>query len=78
MDRLRAAIVVVLENGAMLPMVTRLVRHWRPEVADRLLDPFELVSKVLNLGVVGLILATQFRMLTEIRLRGFAGIAWQQ
>jgi bile acid:Na+ symporter, BASS family len=51
-----------------------LVRHRRPELADRLLVPFELVSKVLNLGVVVLILATQFRMLTEIRLRGFAGM----
>jgi BASS family bile acid:Na+ symporter len=32
------------------------------------------VSKVLNLVVVGFILATQFHLLTEIRPRGFVGI----
>ncbi len=51
-----------------------LVRHWRPELAHRLLGPLELVSKVLNLGVVALILATQFQMLMTIKIRGFAGM----
>jgi len=50
------------------------VRHWRPPLAERLLNPFELVNKLLNLSVVVLILATQFSMLMEIKLRGFAGM----
>ena len=58
----------------LLPLLCGLLmRHWRPQFADRLLDPFELVSKILNLGVAGLILATQFPMLMAIRMRGFAG-----
>jgi hypothetical protein len=50
------------------------VRHWRPQLADSLLSPFELVSKVLSLSVAGLILATQYPMLAEIRMRGFVGM----
>src|SRR5262249_45970248 len=40
----------------------------------RLVGPFERVSKIMNLIVVVLILATQFSMLTEIRLAAFAGM----
>jgi BASS family bile acid:Na+ symporter len=59
----------------LLPLLLGLMtRHWRPELAQRLLRPFELVSKVLSLGVAGLILATQFHMLAEIRIRGFVGM----
>jgi bile acid:Na+ symporter, BASS family len=59
----------------LLPLLLGLaVRHRRPQVADRLLAPFELVSKVLNLAVAGLILGTQFRMLAEIPVAGFAGM----
>jgi BASS family bile acid:Na+ symporter len=59
----------------LLPLLAGLlVRHWRPQFADRLLDPLELVSKILNLGVAGLILATQFSMLLDIRVRGFVGM----
>lgn len=59
----------------LLPLLCGLlVRHWRPQLADRLLDPLELVSKILNLGVAGLILATQFSMLLDIQLRGFVGM----
>lgn len=59
----------------LLPLLCGLlVRHWRPQFADRLLDPLELVSKILNLGVAGLILATQFSMLLDIQLRGFVGM----
>jgi bile acid:Na+ symporter, BASS family len=39
-----------------------------------LVVPFELVSKVLNLGVAGLIVVTQFHLLFEIRPSGFAGM----
>jgi BASS family bile acid:Na+ symporter len=59
----------------LLPLlVGLLVRHWRPQSAQRLLNPFELVSKIMNLGVAVLILGTQFHMLTEIRIRGFIGM----
>lgn len=59
----------------LLPLLCGLLlRHWRPQLADRLLDPLELVSKILNLGVAGLILATQFPMLVDIRVRGFVGM----
>jgi BASS family bile acid:Na+ symporter len=59
----------------LLPLLLGLmVRHWRPRLADTLLGPFELVSKVLNLCVAGSILVTQFPMLMDIRLRGFAGM----
>jgi bile acid:Na+ symporter, BASS family len=59
----------------LLPLLLGLVvGHWRPRLAERLLSPFELVSKILSLSVAGLILATQFRMLSEIRIRGFVGM----
>jgi bile acid:Na+ symporter, BASS family len=59
----------------LLPLLCGLsVRHLRPRFADRLLDPLELVSKILNLGVAGLILVTQFSMLVDIRVRGFVGM----
>ena len=59
----------------LLPLLLGLmVKHWRPQLAEKLLSPFELVSKILNLGAAGLILATQLHMLTEIRMRGFAGM----
>ena len=45
-----------------------------PALADRLQQPAILVSKVLNLSVVGLILFAQFHLLLEIRLRGFLGM----
>ena len=43
-------------------------------VAAGQVRPFELVSKVLNLSVAGLILASQYPMLAEIRMRGFVGM----
>ena len=59
----------------LLPLCLGLfVRHWRPELADRLLGQLELVTKILSLITAGLILSTQWHMLTEIRLRGFAGM----
>jgi BASS family bile acid:Na+ symporter len=63
-------------------MVTQLVplcvgvalRQWRPLLADRLQKPADLVSKVLNLIVVGLILVVQFHSLKDIRLRAYVGM----
>jgi BASS family bile acid:Na+ symporter len=69
------AMVGALLVTQLLPLlVGLLVRHRFPRLADSLLSPFELVSKVLNLSVAGLILATQYPMLAEIRMRGFAGM----
>jgi BASS family bile acid:Na+ symporter len=68
-------IVSALLVTQLLPLLCGLaVRHWRPQLADRLLSPFELISKILNLAVVGLILASQFQMLAEIALRSFVGM----
>jgi BASS family bile acid:Na+ symporter len=65
----------VLLVTQLLPLLVGLtVKHRRPQFADRLLAPLELVSKVLNLGVAGLILGTQFRMLADISIAGFAGM----
>jgi bile acid:Na+ symporter, BASS family len=59
----------------LLPLLLGLtVKRRQPQLADRLLAPLELVSKLLNLGVVGLILGTQFRMLVEIPVAGLAGM----
>jgi bile acid:Na+ symporter, BASS family len=59
----------------LLPLLVGLtMKHRRPQLADRLLAPFELVSKVLNLSVAGLILGTQFSMLMDISITGFAGM----
>jgi BASS family bile acid:Na+ symporter len=59
----------------LVPLCAGLVvRHYRPLLAAKVRDPATLVSKVLNLAVVGLILVTQFGMLTTIRLVGLVGM----
>jgi BASS family bile acid:Na+ symporter len=59
----------------LLPLLLGLtVKHWRPQFANRLLSPLEILSNALNLSVAGLILGTQFRMLTDIPIAGFAGM----
>jgi bile acid:Na+ symporter, BASS family len=69
------AMVSALLLMQLLPLLLGLLtRHWRPRLADALLSPFELVSKILNLCVATSILGSQFHMLMEIRLRGFAGM----
>jgi BASS family bile acid:Na+ symporter len=69
------AMVSALLITQLLPLLLGLLaRHRRPQLADRLLAPFELASKILSLTVAGLILATQFQMLTEIRARGLIGM----
>jgi BASS family bile acid:Na+ symporter len=67
--------LAVLLITQLLPLlVGLLIGHWRPQLATRLLGPFELVSKIMNLSVAALILGTQFQMLTEIRISAFAGM----
>ena len=69
------AMVSALVLTQLLPLLFGLlVRHWRPWLAKALLAPFELVSKILNLCAAVSILVSQFQMLMEIRLRGFAGM----
>ena len=59
----------------LLPLLFGLLlRHRSPQLAERLARPLELVSKILNLGVAVAILASQFHMLAQIRLRGFVGM----
>jgi bile acid:Na+ symporter, BASS family len=59
----------------LLPLLLGLLlRHRRPQLAERLISPLELASKILNLGMAALILASQFQMLADIRMRGFVGM----
>jgi BASS family bile acid:Na+ symporter len=50
------------------------LRQWRPPLADRLQKPAISLSKLLNITVVGLILFAQFRLLADIRPRGWMGM----
>ena len=69
------AMLGALFGTQLLPLLLGLfVKHRRPQVADRLRPSLGLVSKILNLSVVGLILGTQFPMLADIRMMGFAGM----
>lgn len=68
-------IVGTLLATQLLPLgVGVAVRQWRPALADRLRGPGSLISKILNLAVVGLILVVQYPSLAEIRPRGLAGM----
>jgi BASS family bile acid:Na+ symporter len=68
-------IVITLLTTQLAPLAIGVaLRHWRPHLADRLLKPATLLSKVLNLLAVGFILVAQFQLLLEIPLRGFAGM----
>ncbi|HEV3145596.1 MAG TPA: bile acid:sodium symporter [Gemmataceae bacterium] len=50
------------------------VRYWRPGWADKLSKPANVASLALNLLAFGLILATKYSLLLEIRLRGYVGM----
>jgi BASS family bile acid:Na+ symporter len=68
-------ILSILLVTQLLPLgIGVAVRQWRPGLADRLQKPADLVCKVLNLVVVGMILVVHFQLLTEIRFRGFVGM----
>jgi BASS family bile acid:Na+ symporter len=51
------------------------LRQWLPLLAAWLLKPADLVSKVLNLAVMGLILFNYFPLLLQIPLRAFVGMS---
>jgi BASS family bile acid:Na+ symporter len=68
-------IVLTLLATQLVPLCVGVsVRQWRPALADCLQNPANLVSKLLNLAVVGLILVEQFHLLKEIQLGGFVGM----
>jgi BASS family bile acid:Na+ symporter len=68
-------IVGTLLVTQLLPLCVGVaVRQWRPLLADRLRKPGNLMSKVLNLLVVGFILVAQFHLLTELPPRSFVGM----
>lgn len=68
-------VVGTLMITQLLPLLAgMLVKRFRPQLAASLQNPFELVSKIMNVGSSGLILVTQFPMLLEIKVRGFIGM----
>jgi BASS family bile acid:Na+ symporter len=70
-----AKMVFTLLVTQLVPLCFGLaVRQWRPQVAARLLKPANLLSMVLNLSVIGLVLATHFQTLLAIRPRGYVGM----
>lgn len=50
------------------------IRGVRPNMAERLINPANVASKILGLLACGLIIGTQYRLLAEIRLRGALGM----
>jgi BASS family bile acid:Na+ symporter len=50
------------------------IRNLRPESAKRLLMPADRLSKILGLLACGLIIGTQYQLLSEIRPRGVVGM----
>lgn len=68
-------LVVTLLLTQFLPLGVGLaIRAGLPGVANRLLAPAQLVSKVLSVLVVVVIVVAQFHLLTEIRPRAYAGM----
>lgn len=67
--------VVTLLVTQLLPLCVGVaIRQWRSDFAAALLKPASRLSAVLNLSVIGLILAVQFQSLTAIRPVGFLGM----
>ncbi|HVS38043.1 MAG TPA: bile acid:sodium symporter [Gemmataceae bacterium] len=68
-------IVSTLLIAQLLPLCIGLaVRQWRPRLADRLTRPANLFSVVLNLALLGVIIAAQRDMLLAIPLVGYLGM----
>jgi BASS family bile acid:Na+ symporter len=68
-------IVGTLLVSQLLPLCVGVaVRQWRPLLADRLRKPANLVSKILNLVVLGFILVVNRQSFAEIGPRVFAGM----
>lgn len=70
-----AKMVVTLLVTQLAPLCLGLaVRGWRPQLVARLLKPANRLSTVLNLAVIGLILAVQLRTLLAIRPLAWVGM----
>lgn len=68
--------IVVLLGTQLLPLCAGLlVRQRRPAAAERLQKPMARLSTLLNVATLGLILATQWRALGEIRVMGYLAMA---
>ena len=68
-------VLITLLLSQMLPLGVGLaLRQWRPVLAEKMKKPANLLSKLLNLTVVVLVLATQGHLMTEIRVSGFVGM----
>jgi len=66
---------VTLFATQLLPLFAGLaVRQWRPSLAARLLKPANLLGTILNLLMIGLIVAVQYKTLLVIRPFGVVGI----
>jgi BASS family bile acid:Na+ symporter len=70
-----ARIVRTLVLVQFLPLCVGLaVAGWRPAWAQRLRKPLGRVSVFLNVSLLTVILAVQFHMLADIRVRGYVGM----
>jgi len=68
-------IVATLALVQFLPLCVGLgVAAWRPAWARRLKKPLARISTLLNLSLLGIILAAQFHMLADIRASGYVGM----
>jgi BASS family bile acid:Na+ symporter len=68
-------IVVMLLLSQLIPLLAGLfVRQWRPPLANKLKHPADVVSALLNLSLLGLIVAVRFRTLAAIRVEAFMGM----
>jgi BASS family bile acid:Na+ symporter len=69
-------IITTLLMSQFLPLFLGLVlHHAKPRLAERWKGPLNRFSTLLNLGLVTLILAAQFKLLQQIRLSGYLGMA---
>lgn len=70
-----ATMVGTLALSQFLPMcIGLLIRHRRPALADRLRPPLTALSKLLNLILVAVVFAAQFRVLIAIRPLAYMGM----
>jgi BASS family bile acid:Na+ symporter len=70
-----AGIVRTLALVQFLPLCVGLyLRARSSSVAQRLVRPCKSLSSLLNVGLIGLILVVQFRMLAHIRVTGYFGM----
>lgn len=59
----------------LLPLAVGLgIRHFRPGLADRVLDPARKLGQVLNLGAIVLVVAVYYPLLADVKLKGFVGM----